>query len=91
LVFTPCLWHSRATSSQRSPEILLVQMMSRTRFAKISAPPPGQESIPASRSSRIVSGSAFFPTCAIQSSSTIVQAFRCTPGNFALSARRSPV
>ena len=56
-------------------------MTSRTLFAKISAPPPGQESIPASFSSRIVSTRSFLPTRAIQSSSTIVQALMWTPGN----------
>ena len=74
----------------RSPEILFLQITSRTRLSKISAPPPGQESIPASRSSRIVSGMVLPPTRAIQSISTIVKAFRCTAGKPLLQRPQQP-
>ena len=63
-------------------------MTSRTRFSKISAPPPGQESIPAALRSPITSTTSFFAMRAIQSISTIVHALRWTPGKRALSARQ---
>ena len=78
-------------SSHSSPVILFLQITSRTLFAKISAPPPGQESMPASRSSRMVSGIDLPPTRAIQSISTIVNAFRCTAGNRDFKDRSRPV
>ena len=48
-----CAW--RAVSSHSLPSILWSQMMRRTRSLKISAPPPGMESMPASRSRSSVS------------------------------------
>ncbi len=51
LVGIPCLCASRMTSSHCSASALPLMILSRVSLAKISAPPPGSESRPASFSS----------------------------------------
>ena len=62
-------------------------MMCRTRSAKISAPPPGIESTPASRMRCSVSRIDIFPRLARKATSTIVNAFTWTEGKRFLSPR----
>src|ERR1039457_3595994 len=62
-------------------------MMRRTRSLKISAPPPGIESMPASRSRSSVSRIEMPPRRARYAISTIVKAFRCTWGKRCLRPR----
>src|ERR1039457_528219 len=77
----------RAVSIHCSPVILWSQMMRRTRSQKISAPPPGSESMPASRSRTSTSRTDIFARCARYATSTMVKAFRCTCGNRSFSPR----
>ena len=68
----------RAISSHCDPSILWSQMMRRTRSEKISAPPPGMESMPASFKRCRTSRADSFCRWAKYEISTIVNAFRCT-------------
>ena len=83
----PSLCAVRAVSSHSSPSILWSQMMERTRAAKISAPPPGMESTPASRSLMSVSSMVSFARRARKAISTMVKALMCTLGNRSLRPR----
>ncbi len=53
-----CAW--RITSSHSSDFVFFAAMILRTRSTRISAPPPGTESSPASRSRVSVSGTVSF-------------------------------
>ena len=57
---TPRRCASRMTPSQSADFVFFGAMMSRTRSTRISAPPPGSESSPASRSRVSVSGMVSF-------------------------------
>ena len=70
----------RSSSSRRSGRAL--------SGWKISAPPPGQLSRPASRRTAMVSGTDSLASLARKSISTMVKAFRCTVGKASFRALR---
>src|SRR5215203_1269975 len=74
LLLMPILWAVRWTSIHSSASSLPSQMISRTSGWKISAPPPGSDPRPASRSRRSTSSIEIFSSLANQPISMAVKA-----------------